>query len=211
MMKINFVTPKELIKIHELYIRSKNIVILTGHETDEIVEELFDSLLQKYQCALENTQEGSSHVFDSFDVLYYKLHKASLDRGGSYIDSPEWLKNKQATINPITKKDDKCFQYAISTALNYQNIKHNPERITKIKLFVNKYDWNGIDFPLHKRIWNKFELNNKTIALNVLSIPYNTKQIRPAYISKYNSDREEQAILFMITDNNKKWHYLFVK
>ena len=55
MMKINFVTTKEPIKIHEMYIRSKNIVILTGNETDQIVEELFDSLLQKYQSALENT------------------------------------------------------------------------------------------------------------------------------------------------------------
>ena len=62
MMKINFVTTEEPIKIHDMYITSKNITILIGHNTDEIVEELFDSLLQKYQCALENTQEGSNHV-----------------------------------------------------------------------------------------------------------------------------------------------------
>ena len=76
---------------------------MIGHETDEIVEELFDSLLQKYQCALENRQEGSNNVFDSIDGLYYKLHKTSLHRGGSYIDSPEWLKNKKVTTNPKNK------------------------------------------------------------------------------------------------------------
>ena len=75
---------------------------------------------------------------------------------------------------------------------------------------MGKYDWNGIDFPSHKKDWNKFELNNNTIAFNVLFIPYNTKQIRPAYISKYNSNTEKQVILLMIT-GNKKWHYLFVK
>ena len=104
MVKIYFVTTKEPIKIHEMYIRSKNIIILTGHETDEIGEEPFDSRLQKYQCVLENTQEGSDHVFDSVDVLYYKLHKKSLDKGESYIDFPEWLKNKQATNYPVDKK-----------------------------------------------------------------------------------------------------------
>ena len=94
-IKINFVTTKGSIKIHEKYIKSKSITILIGHEADEIVEELFDSHLQKYQWALENTQEGSSHVFDSIDALQYKLHKTSLDRGGLYIDSAEWLKNKK--------------------------------------------------------------------------------------------------------------------
>ena len=99
MMKINFFTAKEPIKICEIYRRSKNIIILTSHEKDEIVEEILDSLLQKYQCALGNTQEGNNHVFDSIHALYYKLRKTSLHRRGSYIDSPEWLKNKKATIN----------------------------------------------------------------------------------------------------------------
>ena len=44
----------------------------------------------------------------------------------------------------------------------------------------------------------------------MLFIPYNNKQIRPVYISKYNSNREKRVILLKITDN-KKWHYLFVK
>ena len=51
---------------------------------------------------------GSEFVYDSVDVLYYNLNKVSLSRGGSYIDTPKWLKNKKATINP-KNKDDKCF------------------------------------------------------------------------------------------------------
>ena len=50
----------------------------------------------------------------------------------------------------------------------------------------------------------------RKIALNILFVPYNTKQIRPAYISKYNHKGDNQVILLMITDN-KKWHYLSVK
>ena len=55
MININFFIIMKPIEIHDMYIRCKSITILIGHETDEIVEELFDSIFQKYQCALENT------------------------------------------------------------------------------------------------------------------------------------------------------------
>ena len=50
----------------------------------------------------------SKFIYDSIKLLHYKLHKVSLNRGGSYIDFPEWLKNKKATINP-KNNDEKCF------------------------------------------------------------------------------------------------------
>ena len=68
---------------------------------------------------------GSEFIFDAINALYYDLNKMSLNRGGSYIDSPQWLKNKKATIN-LKNNDDKCFQYAVSVALNYQNIEKDP-------------------------------------------------------------------------------------
>ena len=54
--------------------------------------------------------------------MCHELHKISLNRSGSYIDSPKWLKNKKSTINP-KNNDDKCFEYALTIALNHQNIK----------------------------------------------------------------------------------------
>ena len=56
--------------------------------------------------------EISDCIFDCVHLLYYKCHKINLNRYGSYIDSPKWIKNKKAIINPINKKDDKFFQYA---------------------------------------------------------------------------------------------------
>ena len=94
-------------------------------------------------------------------------------------------------------------QYAIVAALNYQQIKSNPERTSKIKCFINKYDWQDINFPSHKEDWNNFEKNNKSVAVNILYVPHTTKQIIPAYISKHNSDRENQVILLIITDCKK--------
>ena len=69
-------------------VKNYNIEIMMGNETDEIIEELFASLLQKYQNKLEEKMRGSEFVFDSVDLLHDNLHKISLNRGGSYIDSP---------------------------------------------------------------------------------------------------------------------------
>ena len=80
------------------------------------------------QKGLEESMTGSEFMFHSADALYYDLNKIILSRGGSYKDSPEWLKNKKATINP-KNNDDKRFQYALTVALNYEQIKNQPKRI----------------------------------------------------------------------------------
>ena len=102
-----------------MHTKSDNTEFMMGNERDEIIDELFESLLQRYQEGLEESVKGSEFVFDSIDLLYYKLHKISLNRGGSYIDSTEWLKNKKATINP-KNNDGKYFQFAITEALNHE-------------------------------------------------------------------------------------------
>ena len=153
---------------------------------------------------------GNDFIFDSVDSLYYDLHKISLNRGGSYIDSPEWLKNKKARINPQNEKDNKCFQYAVTVALKNEQIKKSPQRISNIKPFIDQYNWKEINFPSQKQDCKKFELNNKSIALNILYVPYNTKEIRCAYQSKYYLNCANQVVLLMIADG-EKWHYLAIK
>ena len=82
----------------------------------------------------------SSYIFERVDLLEHHLHKISLNRGSSYIDSPEWLKHKKATIDPRSTNDNKCFKYGIIAALNYQNIDHHSERISKLKSFIDNYN-----------------------------------------------------------------------
>ena len=82
---------------------------------------------------------GSEFIFDSVDAMYYDLNKISLSKGGSYIDSLEWLKNKKATIN-AKNNGDKCFKYAAAVALNHEQIKIHPERILNIKSFIHQYN-----------------------------------------------------------------------
>ena len=50
---------------------------MMGSETDKIIEELFESLLQRYQEGLEESVKGKNIIFDSVDALYYDLNKTS--------------------------------------------------------------------------------------------------------------------------------------
>ena len=152
--------------------------------------------------------KGSEFEFDGVNFLYYDFNQIRINRGGSYIDSPKWLKDKKPTINPINN-DYKCFQYAVTLALNLDKIGKNPQRISKIKPFIDQYNSKDIDFPSTSKDWRKFELNNE-IALNILYLPHNTKKIHIAYKSRYNLTREKQLILLMI-NNGENWHYLVVK
>ena len=94
--------------------------------------------------------------------------------------------------------------------LNYKRIPNHPERISNLEPFFYQYNWKRIEFPPHSKDWKKFEQNNKIIALNILFVQYNTKQIRLAYKSKYNHKHNNQGNLLMITDGGENWHYLGV-
>ena len=79
-----------------------------------------------------------------------------------------WLdqKEKKATLNP-KNKDDKCFQYTVTAALNYWETQSHPERVSNIKLFINKYKWKRINFLPKTVDWKTFETINLTIAYNI--------------------------------------------
>ena len=190
-----------------MHTRSVNEEFMNGSDTDEIIKELFRSLLQRYQENLQEKMKGLDFAFDGVNYLYYDLNKISISKVGSYIDSPKWLKDKKSTINP-KNNDYKCFQYAVTFALNYDKINRNPQRISKIKPFIEEYNWKDIDFPSTSKDWKKFELNNE-VALNILYIPHNSSFLM-AYKSKHNLTREKQIILLMIS-NGENWHYLVVK
>ena len=112
-----------------------------------IIEELLESLLQ----GLEESMKGSEFIFESVDVLYYILNEISLNRGGSYIDFPEWLKNKKATINP-KNNDDKCFQYAVPVALNHEKLKTIQKGYQKLNLLLTSIIGKKLSFHHIKKI-----------------------------------------------------------
>ena len=118
-------------------------------------------------------------------------------------------KNKNTKVN-LKNKNDGCFAYAILAGLNYHKVGNHSERTTNLTLYIDDYNWQDIEFPSKSKDWKKFEKNNKSIALNILFVPNDNKDIRLAYKSEYNGKREKQVVLLMIGDG-EKWHYLAVK
>ena len=104
-----------------MYVRSDNEEFMSDDDTNDIIKSLFESFLQRYEENLQNKITGSDFEFDGIKFLYYDFNKTSIYRGGTYIDSLKWLKDKKSTINP-KNNDDKHFQYAVTLALNLDNI-----------------------------------------------------------------------------------------
>ena len=90
------------------------------------------------------------------------------------------LKNKEAAVNPKNTDNDNYFQYSITIALDHKNIGKDPQRISKIKSFITKYNGKGINFPAGLYVWKKIK-QNVEIALNILYVTYNTEEICRIY------------------------------
>ena len=149
-MQVNFTFSKDSEETRAMHTKSHNIEIMMGNKTDEIIKTLFKSLLQNYHKDLEESMRRNKFVPNSIDLLYYHLQKIGLKRGGSYIDSPEWLKNKKATINP-KNNDDNCFQYALTVALNHQNIENILKEYRKLNLLlISKLERNRFSITLKR-------------------------------------------------------------
>ena len=86
---------------------------MINDEADEVMKQLFDSLIRSYQSNLE-TMKGNDLLFDYVHLLYYECHKINPNCDRLYIDSPDWI---------------------------HEEIEKVLERIKKIKPFINKYNW----------------------------------------------------------------------
>ena len=113
--QINFVSLKPgSDETRVMYTRSDNEEFMGGDDTNEIIKLLFESFLQRFEENLQNKMRGSEFEFDGINFFYYDFNKTSIYRGGTYIDSPYI---------------DKCFQYAVTLALNLDNIEKKSSKI----------------------------------------------------------------------------------
>ena len=143
---------------------SDNTEIMIGEDTDKIIQELFDLPLCRYQTGPEQSIKGTNFMFDYVHWLRDKCHKTSTNGDRLYIDSPEWIKSKKVTIN-LKNNDNNVFMfYVITATLNHESIGKMPQRIARIRPFINQYDWEDINFLSEpkdwKKIWNKQQISH---------------------------------------------------
>ena len=90
-------------------------------------------------------------INDEANNYYYFAVKNLLE-----LNSSGWLRAKKKAIINNNKNNNNDFQNALDDALNYQAIEKNPQRISRLKPYINKYKWEGIDFPARPKEWIKF-------------------------------------------------------
>ena len=63
-MAINFISSKDSDETRTMHTKSNNVEIMIGTETNEIIIDLFESVLQKYHKGLEKSMRGSEFVYE---------------------------------------------------------------------------------------------------------------------------------------------------
>ena len=101
-----------------MFTRSTPEEFMIGSETEEVAENLIMSILQKYQDNLQNKMKGSDFIFNGINYLYFDLNRITISKGGSYIESPKWLKDKKCCINQ-KNNDNKCFQICCNHSIKF--------------------------------------------------------------------------------------------
>ncbi|XP_057310308.1 uncharacterized protein LOC130648285 [Hydractinia symbiolongicarpus] len=156
-----------------------------------IVDELLDTMFAQMKTNIENAAlPKSGFSIGRIIHLDVDFHKLKLTRGSSYIEAPKWIATKKATINP-QNNDEECFKWSIVAALHHEEIKYNPERISKLRPYAELYNWGNIEFQHPSRT-----STNLSGTIPILQSAFN--------------EREKQANLLLITDE-KRNHYLAIK
>ena len=156
-------TIENAIKVDKVF-NSKMTEVFQGSDIDEILSAIFAHI----KTQVENPKLPKSRfTLDHIMHLDIDFHKLVLTRGSSYIELPEWIAKKKAIINSKSN-DEECFKWAVIAALHHEDIKWNPERVSNLSLYINQYNWQGLEFALAVNKIGKFEKNNPDIAVNVL-------------------------------------------
>ena len=202
---ISCISTKSFNEKRTMHSKSKAVEVYMGSNTEDVINTLFNILLQNFQSVQETSNErGGEFIPDIVEILYYEFHKIDIVRVESYIIYPDWIAREKATINPKNEKDDKFFQWSIIAGLNYNIIQE--KQLKKLSKFgrVDK------DFSSHQRDWGNFEQENNSIARNVLYVSHSSEEIKLAHKSSYNK-RKNQVILLMINDEANKHYYFAIK
>ena len=107
-----------------IYTKSKTLEVFMGSDIEDVIDKLFNTLLQRFKRTQETSNErGSKLIPDSVELLYYHFQGIDIRRYESYIMSPDWILSERATIKAKNGKSNKCFQWSIVLGLNYNKIK----------------------------------------------------------------------------------------
>ena len=91
-IKEDCISTKSFEETRTIYTKSEPLEIFMGSNTEDVIDKLFNTLLQRFQRAQETSNErGSEFIPDSVELLYYHFQRIDIRRAESYIMSPDWI------------------------------------------------------------------------------------------------------------------------
>ena len=179
---------------------------MQGSDFNEVLDGMFIHMKKQIEhpAFLE-----SGFVLEKILYLDISFSKLILTRASFYLPLPDWIAKKKAVINPNNENDEYCFKWTITAALNYEEIGKDPQRLSNLEKYSEKYNWGGLEFPVSVNKIDKFEKNNTDIAVNVLCEEESKDIIYICRKSKFN-DRFNLLNIIMIVDGKKR-HYTAIK
>ena len=190
------------------HFRTKCDRLLDESEYEEFYDGMVDTILLHFA---EYQKRGSGWRLDHIRHLNVKVSLNKPLKGGSHIPLPKKLRNKGAIIN-MKNKDDMCFKWAVTRALN--PVDGDSERVTKkLRKQSEQYNWEGVDFPITLKDIKTFEKNNN-IFVNVFGFDEDNGKsyVYPRYNPK--GDCMGRVRLMLITEgvgDHVRSHYTVVK
>ena len=168
------------------------------------VASAYNEMSQKVQESFATyNNQGSGWIFSKVMELLLKTDSIPSISGSSFIELPKCLASKKAIIN-VQNEDNECFKYAVLSALHYDDIKYNPERVTKYKLYLDELNFKGIKFPVSLKDIDKFEKQNPQ-SINVYGYE------KEVYVLRTSKKDPQNAIDLLLMTEGRKKHYCWIK
>ncbi len=190
-------------EFEEITVPSKNQIILREDEIGEMIHALLLEIHEKIESWDNN--EGYWHLVNVVNVDFKLREYKPLS--GSYIELPEWIYSKKATIN-IKNEDQKCFKYCLQYHKHKNEITHHPERVSWYSKWNNDYDFSNIKFPVEVDDIKKFcKQNNISINLYIV----NGKSIQPYFTCSQDEKKSDHINLLLIEEEESQTtHYIYI-
>ena len=149
-----------------MFIKSIHGIIILETDIDLFVNDIFKSIKDKYKD-LDNEMKGSEFSYKLVSKLNIRCEKVNFKEGSSYIKSPNWLRYKNATINPKVIGD---INYTFAFTQHHKEIKNHFEEVSIIKPYLDLFNWMGVEYPtgVNKNNDTLIEKINSEISLVVL-------------------------------------------
>jgi hypothetical protein len=191
---------------------NSNIINLTS---SHVISGFINNLIKSFEKQLEITENGSSLTFVGIEKLSIKTAKSKAMVGGSYIELPEFIKNKRACVN-IKNDDEKCFKWSILASKHYHEMKGGckDEAYSYFKCQKELIEPENVTYPLDIEFIPEFEkLNNLKVNVFELieeqdeeeNIKYATKILYCSY-KKY-----KDVVCLLLFKKDDKQHFVWIK